>query len=57
MRSPEAGFLVAIAALALVFFPFGASPFALKQEFALFLFGAALLYWVNAKLCAYSRWK
>ena len=42
----ESGFLVAIAALALVFFPFGASPFALKQEFALLFFSAALLYWV-----------
>jgi len=45
----ESGFLVAIAALALVFFPFGASPFALKQEFALFLFSAALLYWVHRR--------
>ena len=41
----ELGFLVMIPAVALLFFPWVASPFALKQDVAPLLFAAALLYW------------
>src|SRR5213076_345279 len=43
----EVGFLVLIPAVALIFFPWVSSPFALKQDFAPLLFSAALLYWLN----------
>ena len=42
MRALEAAFLIAIAAVALVFFPSVSNPFALKQEWALFLISGAL---------------
>ncbi len=45
-RIKEGGFLVMIPAVALVFFPWVANPFALKQEFAPLLLSAALLYWL-----------
>ena len=44
-RAAERGFLVALAAVALVFFPWVASPFALKQELTLLLFGVACNWW------------
>ena len=45
-RIKEGGFLVMIPAVALVFFPWVANPFGLKQEFAPLLLSAALLYWL-----------
>ena len=44
-RAADVGFLVALSAVALLFFPWVASPFAPKQELALLLFGAACLAW------------
>lgn len=57
-NAAEVGFLLLIPAVALSFFPSVSDPFALKQEFALLVFGAALLYWiVQAAARPTSDWK